>query len=150
MTDQENFQQRPMRTNCKQLQKNWTIFTEMSQPFTNINNKLFSLRPTPSPILSCHFLPVRRSNINNFHQLEISFLDDTQAKGLSIFWLQKCLVVVIRKLHRLIISEIKSIEVHLIGSKIFLLYFYNAYDFNLWEKKSSAKVRLIHAEQMLL
>ena len=32
-------------------------------------------------------------------------------------------------------SLIKSIEVHLIGSKTFLLNFYDAYDVNLWEKK---------------
>ena len=31
----------------------------------------------------------------------------------------------------------KSIEVHFSRSKIFLLYFYDAYDVNLWEKKET-------------
>ena len=47
--DKENFQQRPMWTNCKQLKKNWTMFTQMSQPFTSIYNELFSLGPKPCP-----------------------------------------------------------------------------------------------------
>ena len=42
MIDQENFQQRPKRTNCKQLM-------QMSQPFTNIYNKFFSRRPKSCP-----------------------------------------------------------------------------------------------------
>ena len=42
MIDQENFQQRPKRTNCKQLM-------QMSQPFTNIYNNFFSIRPKPCP-----------------------------------------------------------------------------------------------------
>ena len=42
MIDQENFQQRPKRTNCKQLM-------QMSQPFTNIYNKFFSNRPKSCP-----------------------------------------------------------------------------------------------------
>ena len=44
----------------------------------------------------------------------------------------------------------KSIEVHFSTSKIFLLYFYNAYDVNLREKKISSEAPLIHAEQMNL
>ena len=85
MTDQENFQQRPMRTNCKQLQKigQYSLKCHNHSPisitkFSHTDQHLV-------PILSCHFLPVRRSNINNFHQLEIIFLDDTQTKGLNHF-----------------------------------------------------------------
>ena len=43
----------------------------------------------------------------------------------------------------------KSLEEHFNRSNIFLLYFYDAYDVNLWGKKS-AELRLIHAEQMSL
>ena len=43
----------------------------------------------------------------------------------------------------------KSKEVHFNKSKIFVLYFYDAYDVILWEK-SSAEARLIDAEQISL
>ena len=44
------------------------------------------------------------------------------------------------KIHRSVLGEIK----------IDLLYFWNVYDVNLWEKKNSAEVRLVHAEQVSL
>ena len=85
MTDQEDFQQQPMRTNCKQLQKigQYSLKCHNHSPIsiTNFSHSDQYL----VPVLSCHFLPVRRSNINNFHQLEIIFLDDTQTKGLNHF-----------------------------------------------------------------
>ena len=46
----------------------------MSQPFTSIYNKMFSLRPTLTNI-ACHFLPVRKSNINNFHNFHFLTLE---------------------------------------------------------------------------
>ena len=85
MIDQENFQQRPMRINCKQLQKSGQY------SFKCHNHSPIFITHFPHsdqhlvPILSCHSLPVRRNTINNFHQLEISFLDDTQTKGQNRF-----------------------------------------------------------------
>ena len=62
MIDQENFQQRPKRTNCKQLQKieqclckcpnHSPIFT------TNFSHSDLKFVPT----LPCHFLPVSKSS----------------------------------------------------------------------------------------
>ena len=83
MIDQENYQQRPMRRNCKQLQKigRYSLKCHNHSPIfiTNFSHADQHL----VPLLPCHSLPVRRSHIDNFHQLEISFLDDTQTKGLN-------------------------------------------------------------------
>ena len=99
--------------------------------------------------------------INNFHQIETSFLDKAQAKGLNHFLTLAMSSRKHKKLHRLIIAWDISLkkstfyihtnlhEVHWTESKIFLLYFYDAYDV-ICEKRSLAKVRLIHAEPMLL
>ena len=85
MIDQENFQQRPIRINCKQLQKSgqYSFKCHNHSPIfiTHIPHSDQHL----APILSSHSLPVRRNTINNFHQLEISFLDDTQPKELNLF-----------------------------------------------------------------
>ena len=47
MIDQDDYRQGPMWTNwtMQKIAKNWTMFTQMSQPFTSIYNQLFSLRP---------------------------------------------------------------------------------------------------------
>ena len=103
MTDQENFQQQPMRTNCRQLQKigQYSLKCHNHSPIfvTNFSHSDQHL----VPILPCHFLPVRRSNINNFHLLEISFLDDTQT-GLNHFLTLEMSSRRQKKLHRFNIS----------------------------------------------
>ena len=82
MIDQENFQQQPMRKNYKQLQKigQYSLKCHNHSPIfiTNFSQSDQHL----APVLSCQFLPVRlrRSNNNNFHQQEISFLDESQTK----------------------------------------------------------------------
>ena len=80
MIDQENFEQRPMRTNCKQLRK---IGQYLLKCHNHSPTLITNFSHSDQHLLPCHFLPVRRSNINNFHQLEISFLDDTQTKELN-------------------------------------------------------------------
>ena len=59
-----------------------------------------------APVLSCQFLPVRlrRSNNNNFHQQEISFLDESQTKELNHFLTLEMSSRRHKKLHRSIIS----------------------------------------------
>ena len=47
----------------------------------------------------------------------------------------------------ILISLKRSIEVHLHRLETFLLYFYDAYEVNLWEK-CPAGGRLAHTEQM--
>ena len=84
MIDQENFQQRPMRTNCKQLQKIGQYSLKCHNHSTIFITNFSHADQHLVPILSCHSLPVRRSN-NNYPQLEISFLDDTQTKGINHF-----------------------------------------------------------------
>ena len=149
MNDQEDFQQQPMRTNCKQLQKigQYSLKCHNHSPisinFSHSDQYLV-------PILSCHFLPVRRSNINNFHQLEIIFLDDTQTKGLNHFLTLEMSSRMQKKLHRLTISWDKiywsTFDLIEDNSIVFLQ--------RIWlhsvRKKWSAKVRLVHAEQRLL
>ena len=78
MIDQENFQQLPMRTNCKELEKigQYSLKCHNHSPIFITNFSHSDLHP----ILSCHSLPVRRSNINNFH-LKPVFLRTHKQKG---------------------------------------------------------------------
>ena len=62
MTDQENFQQQTMRTYCKQLQK-----IEQDSLKCHNHSPIFITNFSHSdqnlvPILSYHFLPVRKSS----------------------------------------------------------------------------------------
>ena len=63
MIDQENFQQRPKRTNYKQLQKIEQCLWKCpnhSPIFTDISHSDLNFVPT----LSCHFLPVSESSFS--------------------------------------------------------------------------------------
>ena len=75
MIDQENFQQRLRRTNCKPFQKIGQYL-----PKSHSHSPIFITKFSHSdqhfvPILSCHFLPVTKSNINNFHNFHFLTLE---------------------------------------------------------------------------
>ena len=59
MIEQESFQQRPMRANCKQVKKIGQCSLKCQDYSTNKTNKFFSLRREPCPNI---ILPITFSN----------------------------------------------------------------------------------------